>query len=104
MPRTRVNPVTPQPPPDLWAWQIDLARNLLVHTNGLRVQFVRPDANGDWRPVPVTPLPAGIAVATLGHYVNAATQLFAARLARAQGCPGGGRRDYCRGKERRKLR
>lgn len=101
-----MKPIQPALPIDLWAWQIDLAHNRLIHSNGLRVQFVRPDARGDWRPVPITPLPAAIAiaVANLSHYIGAATRLFAARLAGATDCPGGGRRDYCRGKDRRKFR
>lgn len=94
--------VSPALPADLWAWRIDLVHQVLTHTNGLEVQFVRREA--DWQAVPVMPLPPDVAVADLNRYVSAATQLFTARLARAHGCPGGGRRDYCRGKERRKSR
>ena len=90
--------------PNLWAWQVDLDRNLLMHASGLRVRFVRADPGVDWRPVLVTPLPAGVATADLSRYISAATELFTAHLARAQGCPGTGRRHYCRGRERRKLR
>ena len=96
--------IPPALPPDLWAWRLDLRRNRLIHTNGLQVQFLRADARGDWHPVPITPLPAALAVANLSHYVGAAAQLFAAGLARTNACLRAGRRDYCRGNERRKFR